>query len=75
MNAKQVPQIKPDGALVVCAWCYPGHSVFEEYPWLVNTGAALYGFEQGKPRPVSHGICQGHKEQWMKGKLLNNENI
>jgi hypothetical protein len=34
-----------DGAVVVCAWCWPGDSIVRLSPWL-------------KGKPISHSICK-----------------
>jgi hypothetical protein len=46
-NVPAVPKIDGAGLVVVCAWCYPGQTLFADYPWL-------------KGRQLSHGICPAH---------------
>jgi hypothetical protein len=43
-----IPKYLPDGKVMVCAWCYPGDSVFNTFPVLASSGV------------ISHGICPHH---------------
>lgn len=57
---KQPPRVnEANNILSVCAWCYPGASVFEDYPWLASVGSPLSG-NRLPQRGLSHGICPFH---------------
>ena len=43
------------GWIKVCAWCYPGEKIFEQFPDL-----------RGKVE-LSHSICPRHHQQFMLG--------
>ena len=45
-------ELRPDNVLVVCAWCWPGETVFQSHPELAKTCPIL-----------SHGICQKHFDE------------
>jgi len=46
-GAKELPTVKESNILAVCGWCWPGKTIFGEFPWLSY-------------RQLSHGICKRH---------------
>ena len=66
---KAVPQVLLNGSLSVCAWCYPGLTVFDDYPWLRYYQFTSGAFEKHSPRPVTHCICPFHRSQ-LEAELL-----
>jgi len=47
VTLKAAPVFVAPGVVSVCAWCYPGQSIFSAHPDLQNAGVT-----------ITHGICK-----------------